>query len=491
MTAAPNDVLLLACYELGHQPLSLAWPAAVLRRAGVAVTAVDLAVDPFPRVAAARARFVGISVPMHTALRLGVRAAADVRALNPDAHICFYGLYAWLNADYLLATCADSVLAGELEEELVAWVLGGKSPALWEGLGEGRLEDPLPIPLPKGAGAKDPLPNPLPRGEGTGPTTNEQRPSPILTRLSLPTPDRSNLPPLDRYARYVDGGVARLAGYVEASRGCLHTCRHCPVVPVYGGRFFVVPAETVLADVRQQVAAGAEHITFGDPDFLNGPGHVMKIARALHAEFPRLTFDFTTKVEHIRQHRALFPELRALGASFIISAFESVSDDVLLRLDKGHTAADLDDALAVLDDAGLPVQPTWLPFTPWTTLDDYIDLLAWIRRRDLIAHVPAVQLSIRLLVPPGSALLSEPDAAAWLGPLDAANFTYRWHNPDPCVDELQRRVAAVAEAGGEADEAFAAIERLAYDLAGRRVPDAPPRTHHNPTPPRLTEDWFC
>jgi radical SAM superfamily enzyme YgiQ (UPF0313 family) len=489
MTAAPGDVLLLACYELGHQPLSLAWPAAVLRRAGIPITAVDLAVDPFPRAAATRARFVGISVPMHTALRLGVRAAQDVRALNPDAHICFYGLYAWLNADYLLATCADSVLAGEVEEELARWVAGGE----WRGARAESASSDADVPVQPGASEDAPSAGDRRRVASSTqrPTTNDQRPSPILTRLALPTPDRTGLPPLDRYARYTDGGVARLAGTVEASRGCLHTCRHCPVVPVYGGRFFVVPAETVLADVRQQVAAGAEHITFGDPDFLNGPGHVLKIARALHAEFPRLTFDFTTKVEHIRQHRALFPELRALGASFVVSAFESVSDDVLRRLDKGHTAADLDDALAVLAGAGLPVQPTWLPFTPWTTLDDYVALLAWIRARDLIAHVPAVQLSIRLLVPPGSALLAEPDAAAWLGPLDAPNFTYRWHNPDPCVDELQRRVAAVAEAGGDADATFAAIERLAYGLAGRRPPDAPPRAHANPAPPRLTEDWFC
>lgn len=388
MSAAPGDVLLLACYELGHQPLSLAWPAAVLRRAGLPVTVADLAVDALSREAAARARFVGISVPMHTALRLGVRAAAEVRALNPTAHICFYGLYAWLNADYLLATAADAVLAGELEEELAAQVQ---------------------------------------RVLGAEPS-GDDRAAPRMTRLALPAPDRTGMPPLSSYARYVDGGVARLSGYVEASRGCLHTCRHCPIVPVYGGRFFVVPAETVLADIRQQVAAGAEHITFGDPDFLNGPGHVMKIARALHAEFPRLTFDFTTKVEHIRQHRALFPELRALGASFIVSAFESVSDEMLARLDKGHTAADLDDALDVLAGAGLAVQPTWLPFTPWTTLDSYIDLLAWIRARGIIAHVPAVQLSIRLLIPPSSALLDDPDAAAWLGPLDAANFTYTWRN---------------------------------------------------------------
>ena len=470
--ATTPGVLLLACYELGHQPLSLAWPAAVLRAAGFGVRAVDLSVDPLPRGAAAQARFVGISVPMHTALRLGVRAAAEVRAFNPEAHICFFGLYAWLNADYLLANGADSVLAGEAEAALVERVAEVV----------GTTADRRPLAAQGGPRTTDGRPR----------ATADQRPVPQLVRLALPTPDRRDLPPLARYARYLEGGRAHLSGYVEASRGCLHTCRHCPVVPVYNGRFFVVPAEAVLADVRQQVAAGAEHITFGDPDFLNGPGHVLKIARALHTEFPRLTFDFTTKVEHILQHHALFPELRALGASFVISAFESVSAEVLRRLHKGHTAADMDAALSVLADAGLPVQPTWLPFTPWTTLDDYLALLAWIRDRDLIAHVPAVQLSIRLLVPPGSALLEEPDTAAWLGPLDAANFTWTWRNPDPCVDELQQRVAGLAErAGDDADAAFAAIERLAYGMAGRRPPEPVRRAHHNPAPPRLTEDWFC
>lgn len=461
----PVDVLLVACYELGHQPLSLAWPAAVLRAAGFSVAAVDLSVDSLPRDIAARARFVGISVPMHTALRLGVRAAADVRALNPDAHICFYGLYAWLNAGYLLAGAANSVLAGEMERALAETIV--------EVLASG-----------DGAGSQG-----WTAGGRQRPDT--QPDGPQLTRLALPIPDRRGLPPLTRYARYMEGNEARLAGYVEASRGCLHTCRHCPVVPVYGGRFFVVPADTVLADVRQQVAAGAAHITFGDPDFLNGPGHVLKIARAVHAEFPHLTFDFTTKVEHILQHRALFPELRALGASFVISAFESVSDNVLRRLRKGHSEADMADALAILDDAGLPVQPTWLPFTPWTNLQDYINLLAWVRRHDLIANIPPVQLSIRLLVPPGSALLDEPDAADWLGPLDAANFTYTWRNPDPCVDELQARVSAIAERGDDPDEAFATIERLAYAMAGQRPPEPAARVRLKPVPPRLTEDWFC
>jgi hypothetical protein len=274
-----------------------------------------------------------------------------------------------------------------------------------------------------------------------------------------------------------------------------------------------VPLDTVMADVRQQVAAGAQHITFGDPDFLNGPGHALKVARALHAEFPAVTFDFTTKVEHILQKPSLLTELRQLGASFVVSAFESVSDRVLARLDKGHTAADLESALAILAEAGLPVQPTWVPFTPWTTLDDYLALLAWIRQHGLVEHVPAVQLSIRLLVPPGSALLGEEedvnarrqgreertgeeleaDKEGWPGWLDEVNFTYRWRHPDPCMDWLQQQVAGLA-AGAQHDDdpytIFQAIERLAYGVAGLPVPQWSPPVWRR-RPPRLTEDWFC
>lgn len=465
-----GEALLLACYEMGHQPLSLAWPAAVLRRAGHAVRPVDLSVESLPREAAARARFVGIAAPMHTALRLGVRAAEEVRALNPAAHICFYGLYAWLNADHLLSTVADSVISGEYEEPLAALV--AHLEAGYSG------EEPTSLP-------------PIP-----GVSTRTHREPPHLTRFPLPQPDRAGLPNLSHYARYLDNDHYSLAGYVEGSRGCLHTCRHCPVVPVYGGRFFVAPVETVLADIRAQAAAGAEHITFGDPDFLNGPGHALRVARALHAEFPRLTFDFTTKVEHIIQRRALIPELRTLGASFVVSAFESVSDDILHRLNKGHTRADLDEALAVLEAARLPVQPTWLPFTPWTTLDDYIDLLAWIRERGLIANVPAVQLSIRLLVPPGSLLLDS-NPPGIFGPLDATNFSHVWRHPDPRMDELQARVTVIAEkaTAGAPRQAFAAIEELAHRIAGRPLPGRSPTgrlaARIRPTPPRLTEDWFC
>jgi hypothetical protein len=455
-----TQILLLACYELGHQPLSLAWPTAVLRQNGFEVTAVDLSVSPFPHEAAKTADLIAIAVPMHTALRLGMEAARQARQANPQAHLCFYGLYAWLNAGYLLDEAADSVIAGEYEAPLLA---------LAQKLASGE-----------------------PVEEMTAVSTTTYRATPNLARLDFPQPDRRTLPGLDQYARYMVDGEAHLAGYVESSRGCLHTCRHCPVVPVYNGRFFIIPQETVLADIRQQVAAGARHISFGDPDFLNGPGHALNICRALHREFPHVTFDFTTKVEHILEKRHLFPELAGLGCSFVISAFEAVSDEVLAHLDKGHTVADMEEALTIVAEAGMAIQPTWVAFTPWTSLDDYLDLLTWIRDQNLIQHVPAVQLAVRLLIPPHSALLENGRAPGWLGPLDAANFTYTWTHPDPRMDRLHETVTQLAQAGnGDAYATFAAIERAVYQLAQRPQPQWERPLFPNLPPPRLSEDWFC
>ncbi len=459
----PPHILLISTYDLGHQPLSLAWPLALLRQAGLDATPLDLSLDAFDDDLARAADLVIIATPMLTALRLGLAAAARVRAVQPAAHICFWGLYAGLNADYLLAGPADSIVAGEAESVLVDLALALVSGA-----------EPASVP---GLGLKG-------------------RPAlPVLARQALPMPDRANLPALDRYARYMHQGLARVAGYVEASRGCLHTCRHCPIVPIYNGRFFITPVETVLADVRQQMAAGAEHITFGDPDFLNGPGHALKLARAVHAEFPRLTWDFTTKVEHILKHRELFAEFAALGATFVTSAVEALSPLVLERLAKGHSPEDVPAALAILDAAGLALRPTLVAFTPWTTLDDYLAVIDFVEANGLQQHIPPIQLAVRLLVPPGSPLVDAPDAATWLGALDPADLGYKWTHPDPRMDALYAVVSArVAEADAREElpvATYAALRALALTAAGRPVVPAAVRGRLRPAPPALSENWFC
>ncbi len=456
-------IVLLSCYELGHQPLSLALPLAYLREAGYRPVAIDTAVQEPDAAILEQAELVAISVPMHTALRIGVTLGQRVRSVNPGVHLCYYGLYAWLNRDYLLRELADSVIGGEIELPLLGLVQA--------------LERGEPIAVP-------------------GVVTRERDAQPALVRVPFPVPARETLPPPRHYAHLVMDGRVVPAGYTETTRGCHHTCAHCPVVPVYRGRFFAIPRQVVLADIRQQVARGVRHITFGDPDFLNGPTHALRICRALHDEFPDVTFDFTTRIEHIVAHRDLIPEFQRLGCVFIISAVELLSERALRAIRKGHTRADVVEALRICDEAGIALRPSLLPFTPWTTLDDYLELLGFIEEEELIEHVDPVHLSIRLLIPPGSALLEQPDIQPYLGALDEANFTYTWRHPDPRMDALQRAISALAEQATQEQwdpyRTFAAVRELAYRTAGRTPPAEPPRQRRKrPAPPRLTESWFC
>ncbi|MCH7987903.1 MAG: radical SAM protein [Planctomycetes bacterium] len=455
-----GSILLISCYELGHQPMGVALPMGFLQRAGFAADAMDIAVENFDTEKIARAGFIGISVPMHTAMRLGVRVAERIHEINPECHICFYGLYAALNSDYLLDHNADSCIGGEYETPLVALAESVET------------------------GSDGAIPGVIQRGKSSGP---------FLQRLEFAVPDRTALPVLDEYAHLEQNGDCRTAGYVEASRGCLHLCTHCPIPPVYGGRFFIVPKDVVLEDIRSQVRAGAKHITFGDPDFLNGPKHSLSVVRAMHAEFPSLTFDFTAKIEHLLNRGDDLPEFAELGCLFIISAVESLSGRVLKILDKEHSQ---DDFIAVLEkcrDAGIPLRPTWVAFTPWTTLDDYLEMLDFVEANGLIDNVDPVQFAIRLLIPPGSWLADHPETLPYRGPLDEAAFIYRWEHPDPQMDRLHADVLQLVERDAEADEDAATTFYRIRELAHGREPDAAVclLSEDRERVPRLSESWFC
>lgn len=457
-------VLLISCYELGHQPFGLASPAAHILAAGIPVECLDLAVEPLDEEKVSGADFVGISVPMHTATRLGVQAGRCVRELNRSCHICFYGLYASLNADHLLKTCADSIVGGEFETPLV-------------GL------------LRYLTGQTDHLPH--------GVSTNSQRSAPFLGRQEFLVPARHLLPPLERYARLDTGrGDLKLVGHVEASRGCAHRCRHCPIPPVFEGRLRIVQEDVVIEDIGNLVEMGSEHITFGDPDFLNGVRHSMRIVHRMHERFPHLTFDVTAKIEHILEHRALIEELGQLGCIFIVSAAESLNDEILRYLDKGHTAEDIAEAVKITRAAGVALRPSLVSFTPWTTLEDYLAVLDFVEAHDLIYHVDPVHYAIRLLLPPGSWLLGIPEVKPYVGELEEDHFAYRWEHPDPRVDQLhvdvRRLVEEAASVGEDASITFYKIRDLAMAMAGRSAHSADPKAGSaSVRPPRLTESWFC
>jgi hypothetical protein len=180
--------------------------------------------------------------------------------------------------------------------------------------------------------------------------------------------------------------------------------------------------------------------------------------------------------------------MAAAGCVFVVSAFESLNDAILERLDKGHTAADAARAVTVLRDHGIEVRPSFLPFTPWTTRDDVVALLDFVYEHDLVGSVDPVQYTIRLLLPRGSLLLGHPDLAPHLGAWDDAKMTYEWTAAHEEIDALQRELAALVEECTAAGEP----ELQIYDRV-RALVGAPPVDLSGCTTgqPRLTETWFC
>jgi len=455
---AARKVVLISTYELGRQPFGLASPAAWLRQAGASVTCLDLAVQRLDEEAIRAADLVAFYVPMHTATRLASALVPRVKTLNPRAHLCFYGLYAPVNEAYLRTLGAETILGGEFEAGLVSLLT--------------RLSEDTGAPA-------------------------QAEPVISLARQKFLVPDRGDLVSLSRYASLILNGEKRVVGYTEASRGCKHLCRHCPVVPVYGGQFRIVQRDVVLEDVRRQVTAGAEHITFGDPDFFNGIGHALAIVRAFHDEFPHLTYDVTIKISHLQEHAEHLPTLRDTGCLFVTSAVESLDDRVLAILDKGHTRKDFEEVVHLFRELGLVLAPTFVPFTPWISLGGYLELLGALAEMDLVEHVGPIQLAIRLLIPAGSRLLDLQEVQDLVEGFDEALLSYRWRHPDPRVDRLQEALQELVrqeEAGGAGRrEIFGKVWLLAEQAAGKagRRPVEKSRGPARAPIPFMTEPWFC
>jgi radical SAM superfamily enzyme YgiQ (UPF0313 family) len=466
-----RSALLISTYEMGRQPFGLASAAAWLRRDGWTATCVDAAKEKLRPEQLTGPDLIAFHLPMHTATRLAGPVIAAARRLNPAARICAFGLYAPLNAEWLRGLGADEIFGGEFEEALASWA------------NDTTRKEPQ---RPQRSQSQD-----LSAVSAVSAVSSDRGPMP---RIHFLVPDRTGLPALSKYATLqMPGGERRVVGYTEASRGCRHLCRHCPVVPVYQGQFRVVQPEIVLADVAAQVAAGAQHVTFGDPDFFNGPTHAMRIVTALHAAHPSVSYDVTIKVEHLLKHRDLVPTLAATGCAFVTSAIESVDDVVLHLFDKGHTRADFLEAVALCRAAGVTLVPTFVAFHPWLTLDGYCELLETIDALDLVDHLSPIQLAIRLLVPKGSRLLELEQMQAHLGAFDAETLSYRWRHPDPRVDDLQREVMALVGTRLTSDRrrVFDEVRALARARAGLPVvPDTRP-ARARATVPYLNEPWYC
>jgi radical SAM superfamily enzyme YgiQ (UPF0313 family) len=447
---------------MGRQPFGLASPAAWLREAGADVVCVDLTREKLTAERIEAAEVVAFFLPMHTATRLAIPVMDRVRAANPRARLIAYGLYAPLNEGLLRDHGVEHVLGGEFEEALVQAALKGCATAVRE---------------PRQINAE---------------VAQAFRPANI-PRLQFRVPSRDGLPPLSRYATLQISGERRTVGYTEASRGCKHRCRHCPIVPVYDGRFRVIPTDVVLADIRAQVASGARHITFGDPDFFNGIGHAERIVQMFAREFPGVTYDATIKVEHLLEHAGFLPVLVQTGCAFVTTAVESVDDTVLAKLEKGHTRADFERVVDICRTAGVVLAPTFVPFTPWTTLQGYLDLLHTIDRLELVEHVASIQLAIRLLIPQGSRMLELEQVRAVTREFDPRSLTFPWFHSDPAVDALQSELTQLVgmKISLSRSELFGKVWDLAHARANALAVHRRPPLVARAAIPYLNEPWYC
>jgi len=449
-------IALISPYDLGRQPFALAEAGAQLADAGYQPVYVDLSQQRLADGGLGDVAVVLVHLGMHTATRIALEALPRIRALAPGVPVGMFGWYAPVNDQWLREQGVDAVFGGESDQDLVDYVhatlAGGDHPARHAALVN-------------------------------------------LERIGFAVPLRAGLPGLDRYAHLVlPDGSRKVMGFTESTRGCKHRCRHCPVVPVYDGRFRALPVAVVLADIDQQVDAGAQHISFGDPDFLNGPGHARRIVRALHERHPELTWDAVIKVEHLRRHADMLDELRDSGCLLVTTAVEAVDDHVLERLDKGHTAADFVAVVAAMRRHGIALAPTFVPFTPWTSLAGYRQLLDTLVELQLVSSVNPVQLALRLLIPQGSRLLELPRDETCITGYNPAALGYDWRHPDPRVDALQREVMSWVESadrdGLERLAIFNGIRERAHAALGETC--SPIGTEVLGTMvPAHSESWYC
>lgn len=448
-----DDILLISCYELGQQPLGVITLAARLTSLNYKPNIADLAISPISSAPIATAKLIGISVPMLTALRLGCLALKTIKKLNPNCHVIFYGLYASLNEAYLKTLGVHQCYGGEFIEPFLAQV------------------------------------NKLQHITTKAKAVNETKPSVVYNRHALP--------PLEQYAKLILNNKQYTVGHVASTRGCKHTCLHCPITPIYNGKFYAHKASDVIEEIRNLVAAGAKHITFGDPDFLNGPTHALRITQSMHDNFSDITFDFTTKIEHILKYPKQIRVLKENGALYLISAIESFNDVVLKNLNKGHTEADIHKAIDFLNDIDLPLRPSLVPFTPWETLASYNMLLDTLVARQLVDQIEPVHLSIRLLIPPGSALLESASMKPYLTTLNQEAFSWQWHHPNLAMDQLAQAVSKIIDddtaSGVDPLMTFDSVRALAKEMLTGTPQKRVARLidKDRPRPPRLTETWFC
>lgn len=413
-------VLLASTFEGGYQPITVASAATPLREAGHDVEVLDTYVHGVDEDRLRWAELVAISLPIFDSVQSGLELSRLTRELNPGAHRAFFGQHATIHAYRLVGEHCESSIAGEWEQPLVGLAA--------------RVAGDAVVELP---GVVDFVP-----------IAAVGRPRHLINRRGIRVPSRELLPPLEKYPQaQIDSllGSPQIVGSTEITRGCHHRCLYCSVFAAYDGKVVLVPDDVVVQDVENQVRMGMTHLTFIDADFINAKHYGVRILRRLHERFPNLTYDFTTRVDHVLENREAVAEMRGLGVRFITSALEFPAQKVLDALDKEVTVEQIEEAIGFLRDVGILLNPTFIMFNPWIQLEDLVTFHDFCARTGLDALIDPIQYETRLYLYKGSPLLDLPAVRAL--DLTEHDFHYDWRHSDPRVDELFERSVTPPQPG--------------------------------------------
>lgn len=404
------QIVVTSIFEGGYQPVTALSAFTALRDGGHEARFFDLYVEGEEGLERhADADVFALSVPLFDALTAVPRVVDRIRTLRPDARIVFFGQYATINARLLAGERGDYAVLGEWERPLVglADLLSGRPGATPQGIADAAM------------------------------VRDGALPPPFRSRDHIRVPDRKAAPSLRKYPQpHLDKLLGRptVVGGLETTRGCHHKCTYCSVYAAYDGKVILSAEEVALRDAANLVEQGMEHLTFIDADFFNARRHAMSVLRRLHSEFPSLTFDFTTRVDHILENIDLMEEMAGLNVRVVTSALEFPSQRVLDEVFKEMTVPMIEEAIAVTRKAGITLNPTFIMFNPWVGLEDIALFHDFVARNGLEELIDPVQYETRLHLYKGSPLLRSPSIQALK--LTEREFHYDWEHPDPRVDEL-------------------------------------------------------
>lgn len=417
-------VLVAGTFEGGFQPLSLAQSASRLQQEGYEVDVLDTFVNGVQEEKLEGVDLIAISMPLFQAVEPGIELANLADQRNPDATVACFGQYATLSYEHpTFREAMDYIIRGDWETplaELADAVAEGTEPPEEVGICHGEHEE-----MPYTADPEEHV-----------------------------VPDRTTLPDLSKYS-YQEAtrmmGEEQVVGNVEASRGCRYSCTYCSVFATYKTRNENIPAEVVMEDVRNLVEnEGAEHICFVDAEFLNDPEHADEVTRRLDEEYPDLTFDMTTRIDHFEPHRELLERINDRGLQFVTTALEFPDDETLDAVNKRMTMDQVYEGIDIADEIGIPLNPTFITFNPWEKMEDMSRLTEFLEETDLDENVSQLQLETRLYIYKGSPLLNLPSVKDL--ELQEGEFSYEWKHPDSRVDQLFEETAEPDEEGD--DEVF-------------------------------------